>query len=74
MQEEIENLKGIIEDLKENNKSLEALVSKRYKQIQILEEEINEAMHFKMKTKESRLKLADSLEKYLKKIENIIEN
>ena len=53
---------------------MEALVKKRYKQIQVLEEELSEAIHFKMKTREQRLKLADSLEKYLKKIENIIEN
>ena len=61
-------------NLAAKNDSLEALVKKRYKQIQVLEEELNEAIHFKMETKEKRLKLADSLEKYLQKIEKIIEN
>lgn len=61
-------------NLAAKNDSLEALVKKRYKQIQVLEEELNEAIHFKMETKEKRLKLADSFEKYLQKIEKIIEN
>ncbi|MCB0701837.1 MAG: hypothetical protein KDC55_03940 [Ignavibacteriae bacterium] len=61
-------------NLAAKNDSLEALMKKRYKQIQVLEEELNEAIHFKMETKEKRLKLADSLEKYLQKIEKIIEN
>ena len=61
-------------NLAAKNDSLEALMKKRYKQIQVLEEELNEAIHFKMETKEKRLKLADSLQKYLQKLEKIIEN
>lgn len=72
--EENKEQKSLIQEMKESNESMEALVKKRYKQIQVLEEELSEAIHFKMKTKEQRLKLADNLEKYLRKIENIIEN
>lgn len=67
-------LKEQLEKLKASNESQEVLVKKRYKQIQKLEEELNEAISFKMDTREKRLKLADSLEKYLQKIEKIIEN
>jgi chromosome segregation ATPase len=73
---ETENLelKSQLDDLKANNESMEALVKKRYKQIQELEEKLDDAVSFKMDTKDKRLKLADSLEKYLQKIEKIIEN
>lgn len=74
LDEENKEQKELIKEMKASNESMEALVKKRYKQIQVLEEELSEAIHFKMKTREQRLKLADSLEKYLKKIENIIEN
>lgn len=67
-------LKDKLETQKTNIESLEALVKKRYKQIQVLEEELNEAIGYQLATKEKRLKLADSLEKYLEKIEKIIEN
>jgi diphthamide synthase subunit DPH2 len=60
--------------MEESNEKMEALVKKRYKQIQVLEEELSEAIHFKMRTREERLKLADKLEKYLRKLEYIIEN
>lgn len=72
--DENQEIKQEVDELKVKKESLEALVKKRYKQIQILEEELSNAIDYKMKTKESRLKLADSLEKYLHKIENIIEN
>lgn len=72
--DENQEIKQEVDELKAKKESLEALVKKRYKQIQILEEELSNAIDYKMKTKESRLKLADSLEKYLHKIENIIEN
>ncbi len=71
---ENKELKEQLEQLSAKNESMEALVKKRYKQIQVLEEELNDAISFKMETKDKRLKLADSLEKYLQKIEKIIEN
>ncbi len=71
---ENKELKDRLEQISAKNESMEELVKKRYKQIQVLEEELNEAISFKMETKEKRLKLADSLEKYLQKIEKIIEN
>lgn len=71
---ENKELKVEIETLKASNESLEALSKKRYKQIQELDEKLNESINYKMDTKEKRLKLADSLEKYLQKIEKIIEN
>ena len=71
---ENKELKDKLEKLTASNDSLEALAKKRYTQIQKLEEELNEAISFKMDTKDKRLKLADSLEKYLQKIEKIIEN
>lgn len=67
-------LKAKIETLEASNESLDTLVKKRYKQIQELDEKLTEAINYKMDTKEKRLKLADSLEKYLQKIEKIIEN
>ncbi|MFA7327613.1 MAG: hypothetical protein WC121_13165 [Candidatus Kapaibacterium sp.] len=67
-------LKAKIETLEASNESLDALVKKRYKQIQELDIKLTESINFKMDTKEKRLKLADSLEKYLQKIEKIIEN
>lgn len=68
------DLRSKIVSQKTNIERLELLVKKRYKQIQVLEEELNEAISYQMATKDKRLKLADSLEKYLQKIENIIEN
>jgi hypothetical protein len=72
--EENQEQKELIKAMEESNEKMEALVKKRYKQIQVLEEELSEAIHFKMRTREERLKLADKLEKYLRKLEYIIEN
>lgn len=74
LDDENKDLKSKIDSQKTNIESLELLVKKRYKQIQILEEELNEAISYQMATKDKRLKLADNLEKYLQKIEKIIEN
>lgn len=67
-------LKAQLDDIRAKNESMEALSKKRYQQIQEMEEKLNEATNYKLDTKEKRLKLADSLEKYLHKIEKIIEN
>lgn len=74
LEEENQELKTSIEAQSTNIESLEALVKKHYKQIQILEQELNESISYQLATKDKRLKLADSLEKYLQKIEKIIEN
>jgi chromosome segregation ATPase len=67
-------LKAQLDDIRAKNESMEALSKKRYQQIQEMEEKLNEVTNYKLDTKEKRLKLADSLEKYLHKIEKIIEN
>lgn len=67
-------LKAQLDDIRAKNESMEALSKQRYQQIQEMEEKLNEATNYKLDTKEKRLKLADSLEKYLHKIEKIIEN
>lgn len=67
-------LKAQLDDIRAKNESMEALSKKRFQQIQEMEEKLNEATNYKLDTKEKRLKLADSLEKYLHKIEKIIEN
>lgn len=72
--EENNKLKELLVTMSDSNQRMEELVKKRYKQIQVLEEELNEVIHFKMRTKEERMKLADKLEKYLRKLEYIIEN
>lgn len=74
LEDENQELKTNIEAQTANIENLEALVKKRYKQIQVLEQELNESISYQLATKDKRLKLADSLEKYLQKIEKIIEN